>query len=74
VKRKPLSNLPASVGDRLRAITKKQREQLQNVLSRYGLERWLYLMLLPVRGPGQSPGRGDAIDPLPEPVADDRSE
>src|SRR5262245_5367651 len=31
------------------------------------------LMLLPVRGPGPSPGRGDAIDPLPESVADDRS-
>jgi predicted nucleotidyltransferase component of viral defense system len=42
VKRKPLTNLVASVGDRLRAIAKKQGEQTQNVLNRYGLERWLY--------------------------------
>jgi predicted nucleotidyltransferase component of viral defense system len=42
VKHRPLTNLPASVGDRLRAIAKKQGEQLQNVLNRYGLERWLY--------------------------------
>lgn len=42
MRRKPLTNLPASVGDRLRAIAKKQGEQLQNVLNRYGLERWLY--------------------------------
>jgi predicted nucleotidyltransferase component of viral defense system len=42
VRRKPLTNLAASVGGRLRAIAKKQGEQLQNVLNRYGLERWLY--------------------------------
>lgn len=42
MKRKPPTNLAASVGDRLRAIAKKQGEQLQNVLNRYGLERWLY--------------------------------
>ena len=37
-----MTNLAASVGDRLRAIAKAQGEQLQNVLNRYGLERWLY--------------------------------
>jgi len=42
VKRKPLTNLVASVSERLRAIAKKQGEQTQNVLNRYGLERWLY--------------------------------
>lgn len=42
MRRKPLTNLAASVGSRLRAIAKKQGEQLQNVLNRYGLERWLY--------------------------------
>ncbi|MGH9753997.1 MAG: nucleotidyl transferase AbiEii/AbiGii toxin family protein, partial [Blastocatellia bacterium] len=42
MRRKPLTNLAASVGGRLRAIAKKQGEQLQNVLNRYGLERWLY--------------------------------
>jgi predicted nucleotidyltransferase component of viral defense system len=42
VRQKPLTNLAASVGDRLRAIAKAQGEQLQNVLNRYGLERWLY--------------------------------
>lgn len=42
MKRRPPTNLAASVGDRLRAVAKKQGEQLQNVLNRYGLERWLY--------------------------------
>src|SRR5262249_28447519 len=42
VKRKPVTNLSASVGDRLRAVAKTQGEQLQNVLNRYAVERWLY--------------------------------
>jgi predicted nucleotidyltransferase component of viral defense system len=42
VKRKTPTNLVASVSDRLRIIAQGQSEQLQNVLNRYGLERWLY--------------------------------
>lgn len=42
MKRKTPTNLPASVGDRLRILARKQGEQMQNVLNRYGLERWLY--------------------------------
>jgi UDP-N-acetyl-D-mannosaminuronic acid transferase (WecB/TagA/CpsF family) len=42
VKRKTPTNLAASVGDRLRILARKHGEQLQNVLNRYGLERWLY--------------------------------
>ncbi len=40
--RKTPTNLPASVGDRLRIIARREGEQLQNVLNRYALERWLY--------------------------------
>ena len=42
VNRKTPTNLPASVGDRLRIIARREGEQLQNVLNRYALERWLY--------------------------------
>jgi hypothetical protein len=44
VKRDKPRNLPASVSDRLRMLAHQRQEENQNLLNRYGLERWLYRM------------------------------
>jgi len=44
VKRDKPRNLPASVSDRLRTLAHQRQEENQNLLNRYGLERWLYRM------------------------------
>lgn len=42
MKKKPPTNLPASVHDRLLKIAKERGEEFQNLLINYALERWLY--------------------------------